>query len=421
MEGFLMNKTSATVSDARDLLLTDVAIRIQLPPSRYRLAVTRIATLSEWIDREASPLRDHVKLMYAQGSMAINATIGSCLRNDEFDIDVIAQLDLAPGVIPKAVLDLLYEAIRGEPGSRYHGMTTRKTRCVTIEYGDMHVDITPAQRLPGREDRVSHIFHHRTEEPVSPGKRVIANPYGFANWFNQHTQGDPDFTTFFEQRSRARDSRTLLEKAAAEDVPDQLPAYLKSPRLIALQLIKRFRNVRYDKRPGRRVPSIILSQLVATGTSDMAPPFTELLLQARRLLAFFEASHSTRSLIRVVNPACSEDVFTDRWPETLAAQDIFLDDLRLLVRNLSRLELDADLKVIGDVYSALFGEEPTRSVIKEFADRAGASIDAGHIHAIDSRGQVDLGRSGLLAIGTSAKTTKVERTTPRHTFYGPAD
>ena len=112
-------------SDIIDLLLADTAIRVQLSPTNYSLAVSRADALSDWIDRPDSPLHGRVVTTYAQGSMAINATIARRLRTDEFDIDLIAQLVFPPGTTAKQALDELYRAVRGEPGSRYYDMVER--------------------------------------------------------------------------------------------------------------------------------------------------------------------------------------------------------------------------------------------------------------------------------------------------------
>jgi hypothetical protein len=58
--------------------------------------------------------------------MAIDATIASRLRTDEFDIDVIVELVPGLGVSPQVALDLLYRSIRGELGSRYYRMAERR-------------------------------------------------------------------------------------------------------------------------------------------------------------------------------------------------------------------------------------------------------------------------------------------------------
>ena len=403
--------------DVRNVLLADVAIRIQLSPSNYRLAVERLETLADWLDREGSDLAGRVQLAYPQGSMAINATIASCLRRDEFDIDVVVQLDLPPGTTPQQALDMLYRSIKGDKGSRYYAMTRRNTRCVTVEYDEMHVDLTPAELLLGREPRVSYIFHHRVEEPGQSGARIVANPYGFADWFNTVTPRAASFEKFFEARSLAMDEAFI--KAETEDVTEQMPAYLKPPSVVALQLIKRYRNVRYEGRKGRRPPSVLLACLVAQSGSGSGLPFGELLHQARTLARYFIGRQAVGSLAHVVNPRCPEDVFSDRWPANLAEQAVFVDDLQVLVAQLERLEQGASLETIADVFSRLFGEDISQSVIREFADRSGRSIASGALRSERASGRINLGRSGIITGVAAAGSATAVRASPRHTFYGP--
>jgi hypothetical protein len=411
-----VNEQRPTFDDVRDILLTDVAIRIQLSPSLYRLAVERMDTLAEWLDREGSELAGCVTLLYPQGSMAVNATVAACRERDEFDIDLIAQLRLPPGTTPQAALDLLYRAIKGDKGSRYYSMTKRNTRCVTIQYAEMHLDVTPAELLPQRDPRTSYIFHHRPEEPHVPGKRVLANPFGFAEWFNAVTPRDLPFREFFEKRAREADP-LLMKAADTEEVPAQIPAFLKPPAVIALQLMKRNRNIKYEKRSGRRPPSVMLAKIIAESGSASGRPFAELLYQGRHLLVLLEAHHQHGTYIHVVNPRCEEDVFTDRWPASLAEQEVFVNDMRSFVTELQRLEHTADLETIAEVFGQLFGEQPTQSVIREFADRAGESIAAGRFRSRRSSGQADLAGSSIIAAATGTAPA-VSRSAPRHTFYG---
>ncbi len=180
----------AQLSVPVDVLLADVAIRIQLNRSDYKKAVNRYQVISEWIERNGSPLENRVDLFYPQGSMATGSTIASKLRTDEFDIDIAAQIQFPRDVTAQCALDRLYAAIRGEPDSRYYGMTKRRTRCVTVSYRDnMHLDVTPMQRRSGTPERESRIFHHRAEALHEPGSWHVANPYGFAQWFQGKTSG----------------------------------------------------------------------------------------------------------------------------------------------------------------------------------------------------------------------------------------
>ena len=276
-----INSLRQPLTDPADILLADVAIRVQLSRTDYNKAVQRYQTINDWIERDESPLKDRVELFYAQGSMAIGATIASKLKTDEFDIDVVAQLDLPTNVSPKEVLDLLHEAIRGEPGSRYYWKTKRRTRCVTVDYSeDMHLDVTPTLRMRGTPELQSWIFHHRAEAPQEPSYPLSANPYGFAEWFKANTPLDYDFADIFEKRAEEHERTRIFAEADSEPVPQQEPPFRKSKAVIVLQLLKRWRNVQYDTRSGRRPPSIMIAKLVAEAANNTSRLSEELLLQA---------------------------------------------------------------------------------------------------------------------------------------------
>jgi hypothetical protein len=121
----------------------------------------------------------------------------------------------------------------------------------------------------------------------------------------------------------------------------------------------------------------------------------------------------------VVNPRCPEDVFSDRWPGSLSEQDTFAGDLKVLVTELESLESGADLETIQNVFSRLFGETVSESVVREFVDRSGRSIASGGLRS--QRGRIDLTGSGIVS-GISASAARTSsRSSPRHTFYGSSE
>lgn len=406
----------APLTDPADILLADVAIRVQLTQADYDKAVNRYETINSWIERDSSPLKDRVDLFYRQGSMSIGATIASKLRTDEFDIDIVAQLDLSPDVSPQEALDLLFEAIRGEPGSRYYRMAERRTRCVTVNYADdMHLDVTPMVRLWIRPDRESLIFHHRAEAPDEPAYRLIANPYGFAEWFKASTPLDYAFADIFEKRAGEYEERLrlLAEKAGSDPVPPHEPPYRKSKAVIVLQLLKRWRNVQYDTRSGRRPPSIMIAKLVADAANHTERLSEELLHQAQHMLDVFRHHHDQGRLVHVSNPVCDEDVLTDRWPGSLRDQAIFIGDLENLVGKVERLVTGCDLAEMQEVMTSMFGETPTAEAFRTFNQQVGGMVRDGR-----SRHQAGTGGLILPAAVSSVAAPAAARETPKHTFYG---
>ena len=380
------------LTNPADILLADVAIRVQLSRTDYNKAVFWYQKINNWIERDESPLKDHVTLFYPQGSMMIGATIASKLRTDEFDIDVVAQLDESIGISPKEVLDLLYESIRGEPESRYYQMAKRRTRCVTVDYSDdMHLDVTPTVRMNGTPERQSWIFHHRAESPQERSYRLIANPYGFAEWFKANTPPDSDFADIFEKRAEKYEQEKphILAEADSDPVPSQEPPFRKSKAVIVLQLLKRWRNVQYDSRSGRRPPSIMIAKLVADAANHTEHLSEELLYQAQNLLSFFREFNDCNQLVHIVNPECTEDVLTDRWPGSFPDQAQFISDLEDLVQKVKRLVAGCDLAEMQKIMVNLFGEEPAKEAVRVFNEQTGKEIGGG-------RSQHDLQKGGLV-------------------------
>tara|TARA_R110001592_G_scaffold49685_5_gene154667 strand:- start:2222 stop:3529 length:1308 start_codon:yes stop_codon:yes gene_type:complete len=409
-------------SEVRDILLANTAISLQLSNTNRRKAIQRYATMQEHIEREGSSLKDFVELFYPQGSMAIGATIASKLKNDEFDVDIIIQTKFDHDIKPQEILDLLYASIKGDKGSRYYDMTVRNSRCVTVHYADgMHVDFTPSVLLAGQAPRVSNIFHHKPEDHPSEQKSIIANPFGFAEWFKEWTKPDVEFARLYESMAVDYEMRVLMEKADSEDLPEDDIA-MKSMAVVALQLLKRWRNVKYDEREGRQPPSVMMAKLVADAAGNTTSLSKELLFQAENLQAQILMAHDVGRTIEVMNPACPyEDCFTDRWPGDLKTQAIFLGDLDELVSKLKSIVYDdLDLSEMQTLMSDLFGENPTLNVFKNFNERIGHSYSTDSSFTNTKSGSLDLVASGLLGSGIASEAkaaSNIQKAKP-NTFFG---
>ena len=241
-------------------LLASTAIKIELPPSQYAKMVQRKQAIEIHLQRDNSPLKDLIRIFYQQGSVAIGATIKAKFRDEGFDIDIIVEL-LVGNITPSQALDLLYEAMRGEPGSRYHDCTERQTRCVTVHYADgMHIDLSPSVLLDESDPRRSHIFHSKPEEPRHKDTYVLTNSYAFAAHYNERCPVDQLFAEEYGKRVRALDRQLELLMKDADSVP--VPAHStivggKSAVTVANQLLKRNRNIRWRPR-NRRMPASVM-------------------------------------------------------------------------------------------------------------------------------------------------------------------
>jgi len=400
-----------------EILLAETAIRIELPPSLHGLAVDRFEAVRNHVERTDSLLCDRVRIFYPQGSMAIRATIKSRRRSDGYDIDIVAELILPPDTRPAVVLDMLFEAINGPPGSKYHGMVERQTRCVTVYYADgMHLDITPTLLIDEHDPRRSVLFHAKPEEPHQAHRRLLMNSFAFCEWFNDRTPIDLAFVEAYRIKANA-----LYEARADADVVP-VPEHStevggKSAAVVALQLLKRNRNIKYLSRKGLRLPP---SVMMAKFSGDAAVPGSSisgaLYAIIEVALGTLEAADREGCVADVRNPRCADDRFTDRWPENLRAQKIYIQDL-----NLFRDQLDAlmssglTLSEKQDLLIAMFGESPARSVIHDYSASLGRAVESG---------QRTVAPSGRIIPAASLSAPAILKPASAqakpHTFYGAA-
>jgi hypothetical protein len=398
-----------------DVMLADIAVRIQLTPTDYQAAIDHYEAINEWIDREESPLQGRVELLYPQGGFMIGATTARHSTDADFDIDIMAQIAWPLNIDPEVALSTLHGAIRGERGSRYYDKVERRTRCSTVNYDGMHLDVTPAVHLLGHQEKTSYIFHSKPSDPTVAKAKLYANPYGFGQWFLTKTPADPAFGLYFEKASLTYDSMrmaSMVADAAADPVPAQMPVYRKSRAVICLQLIKRWRNIGYDLRHAelRLPPSVLLAFYVASNANQTRTLTEELIHQVECLISVLETAGNARRTVREFNPTCPRDELTDRWPSNLAEQRVFIDELRAFSLELHRLARGLPLPEMQRVLADLFGERPARDAVRKYADQQVSDNNAG-------KGFHILRDGSIPALGSTAVPTAA-RATPKSSPWG---
>lgn len=406
-------KFSETIAER---LLKLTAVRVELPPSQHRLACERKAAIERHLERDESPLAGRITIFYQQGSMAIGATIRAKRREDGYDIDIVVEVDLPYSIGANDLLDLLYRAVRGERGSRYYDCTARQTRCVTIYYADgMHIDLSPTRLVQPLNPRKSVLPHAKPERPRHEDKFVPTNSYGFAAEFNERNPVDMLFEDSYAELAARNDRGMVFAEAESEDVPDHSSKVGgKSTTVVALQLIKRFTYLRYGKRSKLRMPPSVMSSCLILEAARPQRSLSEALLESvDYMLRQLEAAQRGDRLIDVRNPTDPEDCFTDRWPETLDEQEVFIEDLRYFKRELVRLlNPNASLAERGEIIKDLFGETPGREAINEVARELGQAAPPQR-KSVVAPALVGTGVTLAPRIA-SAKPTP----TPPSTFYG---
>ncbi len=365
-----------------DDLLGDVARKIQISPTAYKEAVGHFDVVAAYIHGETSGLAHRKPVIYPQGSFRMASTISAYDDREDYDIDLLLELDMNRFASPEAVLETVAKALRMGQGRLQFQSLEVKKRCVTLWYANMHLDVTPAVLFPDRQARVIGIYDTHPERP----DHALANPEGFAQWFDEKVR--PQIVM---------DMREV--HASTIPVPQQRPAELKTTRLLTVQLLKRFRDIRCDARDYDRMPSVLLSKIAAE-----AP-------QGRGLLADLRAAASYMAPIvahplHVQNPACPEDLLSDRWPKKTSSQRMLCEDLNQLVAQLDQLLQEGTQVEKKQIIRGLFGENAAAEGYRLAGERAAAKSRAGTFGVAAGGG----------ALGTAASAKPM--VAPTHRFYG---
>ncbi|MDP9762083.1 MULTISPECIES: nucleotidyltransferase domain-containing protein [Agrobacterium] len=402
--------------DWADAILAQIAFNIQLPPSLHAKAVSRYEAVRRHLEATTF-FADGIEHFYPQGSMAIDATISTRGTDDEYDIDIIAQLDAKYRRLgPLGVLKALEGALSDYPVEK----VIRQTRCVTLVYSDkMRLDVSTAFRQHGTQERRSHIMHAKGPNRGSDDCEVPTNAYGFAEHYKARTPVELAVSEAF--RRRWNDHDRLRADAEVDDVPNQTPFVVKNMTTLALQLVKRYRNITHDRkgRSGRMAPSILLAHYAARSSQPGRTLSDALISLCSLLIADIRRASSLGHTLNVFNPTWDQDEFTDRWPESIEQQNVFADDLVRLVNAVSLLK-DGKLNPtdVPGALRELFGDFVVNEAIRKAAQELGGTVQRGTQGYTRAGGILVPAAAAASPALAAPKAAAAPVSGSRHTFFG---
>lgn len=398
-----------------DDLLLDVATVIELSNHDREVADNRYRRLKTHLERPTSPLRQYIlsetSLIYAQGSMAIGATIVSGTDDDRFDVDALVEMDVPAHWSDDEALDQLFDALQGFPGVQ---KIVRCSRCVQLQFAFMHMDVTIMDpETEPRVERVGEIFHSPDN---GNSYRVPSNPFGFAQWYRENvavpSQG---FINELQERRRSygvdRLGLDLAEKAEQEKLPDSLPPRLDGQQVVALKLMKRFLKRRYEDRDLKLPPSIYLTKLSQTCGYEPGGLTAQLERFAVKVKAEMEAAYHDNRGPDERNPRYEPDRLNDRWPTSQVDRKTLANDMEVLLNNL-KVAREAEFKDVARILAKLFGERVSTRTVENFMKRRDQRLERKSAHY--ERGTGAVIASTALAAPAVARTASP---TPRHNFH----
>ena len=362
-----------------DGLLYEVCEELQISPTRYDLAVERYNTLNRVLEGDLSPFKRLRPEIYPQGSMALGTTVKPP-TGDPHDLDFVLQLLIRHNLVdPMALIKMLYEFLRRF--DRYRPMVSLKNRCVRIEYADeFYMDVLPA-----------------CMDGPNGGTCIKVPDCSAKTWKDSNPKG---YIAWFEDQSRVLLVERMLEKA--EPIPDQEAVGEKSTLQLAVQLLKRWRDIYYADNQELAPISIVLTTIAAhvyRGQPSLSDALSSILAGT---IALIDASRRTgEPHLVVLNPSNIGEDLSERWDTNPAAYRAFEQGIRNFEDRWSRLVADGGN--VNAELKSLFGETVT-TVLRKRASQLQEGRKAGAL--------------GVTSAGLIASRTSANVSIRPNTFYG---
>jgi len=374
-----------------DFLLGRVAEDIQLSPTRYQKAVEHYEAVGGWLAAPDSQLAVFRPRVFAQGSMALETTVSPWGRV-EYDVDLVCEVTGG-----QWTAQTLYDAVytRLHDNGKFAPLLTPSEPCARLEYrGDFHLDIIPAVRDLADMPR-PWVAEYAATGVLVPAPDLKewspSNPEGFIKWF----------------KSRAVSvRRDWLLNAKLEPLPEQTEAEDKAPLAVAVQLLKRARDVAFNGKETAPL-SVVLTTLAGQhyAGGESVTDIMEAVLHGIR----GNIRAVGGGIIRVLNPTNLAENFADSM--TKAGQDA----LDRFAKNVGAKLVELREPGIGITHlkkemEQLFGEDPVGVAAVDSAVRKLAELHKGRRDSGTLTYSPSVGLSVVGAPGTHHA--------PRNTNYG---
>lgn len=300
---------------------------LDIPDHVYEDAVLKYEDVGEHLAADDSDLRQYNPQVYVQGSFRLGTVVQPYGRGDEYDIDLVCQLDIAKDEITQ-------QDLKNEVGQR---LKTRKDlakilspsrRCWLLDYPaepgmpGFHMDVLPS--IPNIERPPTGILLTDTELV----RWQKSNPITYAEWFKSKME------VVFKTRKEAL-AKSMNE--SIEDVPDWR---VKTPLQRAIQILKRHRDICFQDNPDVKPVSITLTTLAALAYQNQEDIFDALIGITRRMPLFIE---NRNGKWWVQNPVDPDENFADKWNQYPERREAFMKWLDKVEQDFSSLSKSESL------------------------------------------------------------------------------
>lgn len=370
-------------------ILRRISDEISITTSMIDKATNSYEAVGRWIGDGV----DFDVTIFPQGSMSLGTAIKPISDKDDYDIDLVCLLENGYKLDAKAIKNIVGDRLKENDIYRKKiELEGEGKRCWKMKYDEFHMDIlpcVPANIYYGPNSNEIRLTH-KIDNSLYIDK--FSNPTGYRKWF--------------ENRMMEILQKEKRVYASANNVRiDDVPTYkVKTPLQIAIQLLKRHRDIMFKDNPDIAPISIIITTLAAKAYNGEANIYDALKNILIDMSNYIEIKNG---ITWIQNPVMPLENFADKWQSNPSLKDSFYEWLskarsELVFKPLKVSGLDS----LGTLFRENLGDQPVERAFRKYADDILVTRNSGKLY------------SAGLATGLTKNASENSTNISRHNFYG---
>lgn len=370
-----------------DAMYRKIAAEIEISDAQAEKAKESYEAVGNYLNNN---IKQYDVRIFPQGSFMLGTVIKPISDKDEYDIDLVATIDnkfMSAKDLKNIVGDVL------KTSDRYSEKVEEGKRCWTIQYSESanyHMDILPTMKSDTYFQNKKLIMTHKEDENSDYEFRQT-NPEAYYDWFVKRME---------EEKKKLTEEYAIRNKIEIVEVPEYK---IKTTLQIAIEILKRYRDIKFKDTPDIKPISIILTTLMARIYTGKENVYELIEKFSKEYVLYLEKDENGNVLIQ--NPVNENENFADKWPSNPERKEAFfkfMDNLKYdLVTN--KVLLEGNIREQADAYKKLFGENMVNKVYENIAQKTREEREKSNMY---------LKENGNLT------TEKTNITVRNHNFYG---
>lgn len=370
-------------------ILKHIVQEISITQTMAAKAVDSYEAVGKWIG-DGIQYDVHIN---PQGSMSLGTTNKPVSDKDDYDIDLVCILEDGSSLTARQIKSVVGNRLKENEHYRKKILEEGEgKRCWKMQYDEFHMDILPCVPKGYYLEPVYTDIRLTHKNANQEYEDRFSNPVGYRKWFEERM----DNILQEEKRNYA-----LQNKVEIEDVPNYR---VKTPLQMVIQLLKRHRDICFEKDPDNAPISIIITTLAAEAYRGEANVYEAMCNILAHMADYITVKNGD---YWVENPVMSQENFADKWAEHPERRIAFVKWLTRAKKEL----IDDPLGVLGidqiqKCYAKALGEAPVTRAIKAMGYETRKSGDNNRLYST--------GLSTGLTSGAASGSKQIKG----HTFFG---